>query len=107
MTLREWKRQAAHSVRGFLGQESADPERYHVHIEQTHATPGILQSVRHFAPDLLVIGTHGGGRLRRALVGSVANRVLHETTGDVLIVPQGSHGMSRAERAGMEVKHVG
>jgi len=105
--MREWKRDAGHSVREFLAQESAQRERYHVHIEQMHATPGILQAIRHFAPDLLVIGTQGGGRLRRALVGSVANRVLHETRGDVLIVPEGSFGIARADRAAMEVKHVG
>ena len=36
-------------------------------------------------------------RLRRALVGSVANRVLHETNCDVLIVPEGSFGASRSK----------
>jgi universal stress protein E len=101
--LRAWKRDAAHAVRGFLGAESEAAARYHVHIEQMAATPGILQSMRRFSPDLLVMGTHGGGRLRRALVGSVANRVLHETQCDVLIVPEGSFGASRA----VEVKHVG
>ena len=45
------------------------------------------------------MGTHAVGRLRRALVGSIANRVLHETTCDVLIVPEGSFGVSRNKRA--------
>jgi universal stress protein E len=101
--MRAWKREAAQEVRNFLASESDAGERYHIHIEQMHATPGILQAMRHFSPDLLVMGTHGGGRLRRALVGSVASRVLHDTTCDVLIVPEGSFGVSRP----MEVKHVG
>jgi universal stress protein E len=101
--MRAWKRDAAQDVRAFLAAESEAGERYHIHIEQMQATPGILQSMRHFSPDLLVMGTHGGGRLRRALVGSVASRVLHETTCDVLIVPEGSFGASRRT----EVKHVG
>jgi universal stress protein E len=104
--LGEWKRDAAHAMREFLAHESAQPRRYHVHIEQTHATPGILQSIRHFSPDLLVIGTHGGGRLRRALTGSVANRVLHETVGDVLIVPEGSDRRA-GTRTAMEMKEAG
>lgn len=113
--LREWKREATRSMRGFLEQESEDEERYHIHVEQMHATPGILQAIRHFSPDLLVMGTHGGGRLRRALVGSIANRVLEETGCDAFIVPEGSFEARRGRRAdrngrdrpGMEVKHVG
>jgi universal stress protein E len=98
--MRAWKRDAAHAVRGFLASESEDAERYHIHVEQMQATPGILQAMRRHSPDLLVMGTRGAGRLRRALVGSVANRVLHETSCDVLIVPEGSFGAAR----GMEVK---
>jgi hypothetical protein len=43
------------------------------------------------------MGTHGGGRLRRALVGSVANRIIHDTSCDVLIVPEGCFGASRSK----------
>lgn len=95
--LGEWKREAACAVRDLLRLESDDPGRYRIHIEQKHATPAILQSIERFAPDLVVMGTHGGGRLRRALIGSVANRVLHETACDALIVPEGSFGAARSE----------
>jgi nucleotide-binding universal stress UspA family protein len=95
--MREWKREATCTVRDLLRLESDDAERYHIHIEQKHATPGILQAVERFSPDLIVMGAHGGGRLRRALVGSVANRVLRETSCDVLIVPEGSFGASRSK----------
>lgn len=92
-----WKRDANQAVRELLNLESDDASRYAIHIEQKPAAPGILQAIEHFSPDLLVMGTRGGGRLRRALVGSVANRVLHETDCDVLIVPEGSVGKTRSK----------
>ena len=92
-----WKRDATCAVRDMLGHESEDAGRYLIHVEQKHAAPGILRAIERFSPDLLVMGTHGGGRLRRALVGSVANRVLHETSCDVLIVPEGSVGAARSK----------
>jgi nucleotide-binding universal stress UspA family protein len=92
-----WKRDANQAVRELLSLESNDASRYAIHIEQKPAAPGILQAIEYFSPDLLVMGTRGGGRLRRALVGSVANRVLHETDCDVLIVPEGSVGKARSK----------
>ena len=92
-----WRREARQSVRELLRFESEDAAQYEIHIEQRPAAPGILHAIEYFAPDLLVMGTRGGGRLRRALVGSVANRVLHETHCDVLIVPEGSVGAPRSK----------
>jgi nucleotide-binding universal stress UspA family protein len=40
--------------------------------------------------DLLVLGTRGHGRIRRALLGSTAHEVLRETECDVLLVPEGA-----------------
>ena len=93
-----WKREANQAVRELLSYESKDAARYDIHIEQKAATPAILQAIEVFSPDLLVMGTRGGSRLRRALVGSVANRVLQEISCDVLIVPEGSFGASRSEQ---------
>jgi nucleotide-binding universal stress UspA family protein len=92
-----WKRDANQAVRELLDLESDDASRYAVHIEQKPAAPGILHAIEHFSPNLLVMGTRGAGRLRRALVGSVANRVLHEADCDVLIVPEGSVGKARSK----------
>ena len=95
--LSEWKRVAICAMRYLLRFEAQDAARFQIHVEQKPATAGILSSIERFSPDLLVMGTHAGGRLRRALVGSVANRVLQETQCDVLIVPEGSFGVSRSE----------
>jgi hypothetical protein len=92
-----WRREAKRAVRDLLKYESAHFARYDIHIEQQPAAVGIARAIERYAPDLLVMGTHGGGRLRRALVGSVANRVLHETSCDTLIVPEGSFGTSRSK----------
>ena len=104
----KWKDEAQRSVHDLLECESGDARRYDVHVAQLPAAAGILQAVEQFSPDLLVMGTHGGGSLRRALVGSVANRVLHETGCDALIVPEGSFdALTRrwpmSHRAGLSV----
>lgn len=92
-----WKSQATHSVRELLRYESKDPARYDLRVERMLPAQGILRAVRAVAPDLLVMGTRGGGRLRYALIGSVANQVLQESDCDVLIVPEGSLGPSRSK----------
>lgn len=94
-----WKREAKRAVRDLLKYESAHFARYDIHVVQQPAAAGILRAIERYEPDLLVMGTHGGGRMRRALVGSVANRVLHETLCDTLIVPEGSFGVSRNKSA--------
>jgi len=92
-----WRRETNNAIQELLEFESADSARYDIHIEQQPAAAGILQAVDHYRPELLVMGTHGGGRLRQALIGSVANRVLQETHCDVLIVPEGCFGASRSK----------
>jgi nucleotide-binding universal stress UspA family protein len=40
-----------------------------------------------FAPDLIVLGSHGWGAMKRMLFGSVSTGVLHHTSVPVLVVP--------------------
>ena len=82
--------EALQALRETFADESADFARYQVRIEPHQPVVAILRAVDLFQPDILVMGTRGGGRLHRALLGSVANRVLHEVACDILIVPEGS-----------------
>jgi len=58
-------------------------------VERRPAT-AILRAVESLKPDLVVLGTRGHGRFRRALLGSVANEVLRTVKCDVLLVPEGA-----------------
>jgi nucleotide-binding universal stress UspA family protein len=52
----------------------------------------ILRSVREGGYDLVVMGSHGHGRLHRALLGSVSYRVLHDSPAPVLLIRRGASG---------------
>jgi nucleotide-binding universal stress UspA family protein len=93
----EWKQEMSESIRGLLKYESANFARYDILIEQQAAAAGIAGATSRYAPDLLVVGIRGGGRLRRMLARSLAKRILHDTRCDVLIVPEGSFGVSQSK----------
>jgi universal stress protein A len=46
----------------------------------------IVRYAREHGVDLMVVGTHGRGQLRRAFLGSVADRVVREASCPVLVV---------------------
>ena len=47
----------------------------------------ICDAAEKFAPQFLIIGSHGWGAMKRALFGSVSTGVLHHATCPVLVVP--------------------
>jgi len=55
-------------------------------VEETTAAHGISQTARDEGADLIVIGSHGHGALRKVMLGSVTTRVLAEATVPVLVV---------------------
>jgi nucleotide-binding universal stress UspA family protein len=87
-----WEREAHRAVRGLVRSQGVNLGRYDIAVEQGQPAAAILRAIEGYRPDLIVMGTRGRGRLRRALLGSVANRVMHETACDTLIVPEGSFG---------------
>lgn len=83
------RREAAAEIRDLLRRTSADHTRYGVVIGESHPTRAIRRAVEMYQPDLLVMGT-SGGRVRRALIGSIASQVMDAADCDVLVVPRGS-----------------
>jgi nucleotide-binding universal stress UspA family protein len=83
------RREAAAEIRELLKRTSADHTRYGVVIGESHPARAIRRAVDMYQPDLLVMGT-SGGRVRRALIGSVASQVMDAADCDVLVVPRGS-----------------
>ena len=87
---------ASVAMRELLERESADPERYELIVAQGNPLPTITRAIETRQPDLLVVGTRGDGRMRRAVLGSVANQLLKVAPCDILIVPQGTSEASTA-----------
>jgi universal stress protein E len=83
------RREAAAEIRDLLRRTSEDHTRYGVVIGDSHPARAIRRAVEMYQPDLLVMGT-SGGRVRRALIGSVASQVMEAAGCDVLVVPRGS-----------------
>lgn len=83
------EQEAAESIHELLRRESDDASRYEVCVEEGHPIPAILRAVETHQPQLLVMGTRAVGRMRRALLGSVASHLLKEIAAcDMLVVPR-------------------
>lgn len=55
-------------------------------VEETTAAHGIAQTARDEGCDLIVVGSHGHGALRKLVLGSVTTKVLAEASVPVLVV---------------------
>lgn len=84
--------EAAAAVHAELQRHSRHPHRYRVLLMDARPAVAIGQAIQETNPDLLVLGTRGHGRFRRALLGSTAYEVLNTTDCDVLLVPESRFG---------------
>ncbi len=80
--------QAAEAMRAELRARSNHPERYRLLVVEGRPVPAIRRAMEEETPDLVMLGTRGLGRFRRALLGSTANEILRTTDCDVLLVPE-------------------
>lgn len=63
-----------------------EPGAYSAFVVHGDATRSILEHEKSFHCDLIVMGKHGTHVTEELLLGSVTNRVLAQSTGDVLVV---------------------
>lgn len=80
--------QAAEVIHAELSKDSRYPQRYRVMLMDARPATAIRRAIQETRSELLVIGTRGHGRFRRALLGSTAHEVLNTTDCDVLLVPE-------------------
>jgi nucleotide-binding universal stress UspA family protein len=102
-----WKRKSKAGLRDLLTRVSQDASRYELVLENATTAAAVGHVIRRLNPDLLVLGTRGRGRLKRALLGSVAQRIMAAAPSDVLIVPERSSGAAwkrrRSQRQRLDV----
>jgi nucleotide-binding universal stress UspA family protein len=66
--------------------EAGSPVKFEARLaEDVTAAAGIVQAARDTGADLVVVGSHGRGGLARLMLGSVAARVVAESTVPVLV----------------------
>ncbi len=87
--IREQIRQQLHQ---FATEELADhPEDLEriagIEVHHGHPVARILECADRLEADLIVIGSHGKGRLKYAFLGSVAEKLLRKSHRPVLVVP--------------------
>jgi len=80
--------QAAAMISAELELHSRHRHRYRVLLMDSRPGTAIRHAIQQTGAELLVIGTRGHGRFRRALLGSTAHEVLNTTDCDVLLVPE-------------------
>jgi nucleotide-binding universal stress UspA family protein len=80
--------QARENIAELLGRESGGSVDYSVIVSRNSAAVAIEKIAGRLQPDLIIMGTRGHGPVRRALLGSVASRVMESALTDVLVVPE-------------------
>jgi nucleotide-binding universal stress UspA family protein len=66
----------------------------------------ICDAAERFAPQFLVIGSHGWGAMKRALFGSVSTGVLHHATCPVLVVRGIAEQTAATENGARDTAHA-
>jgi nucleotide-binding universal stress UspA family protein len=84
---RAWVDGAAHEFQALLKRRRLDPSTVRTHIAVGQPDVEIVRFAQDQGADLIVIGTHGYGAVKRFLLGSVADRVVRQASCPVLVVP--------------------
>jgi nucleotide-binding universal stress UspA family protein len=74
-----------------------DPRKVTIAVETGPAATEIVRYAGQNAASVIVLGSHGHGRVRTFMLGSVADRVLREAACPVLLVPHRARRMTSFE----------
>lgn len=74
-----------------------DPQRVTTAVETGAAAAVIVRYAAEHAAQVIVLGSHGHGLVRRFILGSVADRVLRQASCPVMLVPHRSLRMTSFE----------
>ncbi|WP_305044068.1 universal stress protein [Geoalkalibacter sp.] len=90
----EVREEIARRIEAFAHEELADHPEDRARLAEIrvrHGNPAarILGEADDLGADLIVLGSHGKGRLHYTFLGSVAEKVLHRAKRPVLVVPLG------------------
>jgi len=79
-----WEKGATIQLKKIVDQRLAGKVNYEFVVRTGSASSEVLNAAREFGSDLIVIPTHGRGGLKRMILGSVAERVIRESSIPVL-----------------------
>lgn len=71
-----------------------------LHLRIGDPVSGMLDLARELKPDVMVVGSHGYGAVMQALMGSVSNRLIHESPVPVLVIPAPGRELAAKLEAG-------
>jgi nucleotide-binding universal stress UspA family protein len=91
-----WVEAAKAEFRTLLKRRQLDSSNVTTHVVVGRPDTEIVRFAQERGADLIVMGTHGYGGVKRLLLGSVADHVVRQATCPVLVVP---HPAARSEGA--------
>ena len=87
---RNWIDQARHQLIGVAAGCTLDPQRITTAVEVGSPAAEIVRYAHEHGAQVIVLGSHGHGTVRRFMLGSVADRVLRQASCPVMVVPHRS-----------------
>lgn len=87
---RNWTEEARTRLVGLAAGSRLDPQRVTTAVVVGSAATEILRYATEHGAQVIVLGSHGHGVVRRFMLGSVADRVLRQATCPVMLVPHRS-----------------
>jgi nucleotide-binding universal stress UspA family protein len=94
---RGWIAQARSRLLELAAGCTLDPQRITIAVEVGPAAAQIVEYARQCGAQVIVLGSHGHGVVRRFMLGTVADRVLRQASCPVMLVPHRSLRMTSSE----------